>query len=401
MRTELENAEVKAPRRVWRGIESRLDAAAAPVWKFAGWGVAALAALSAALFFIFNTGNSEQLYKETTPVALADNIREAAEISSDSDEGVFEAVKAASEAVSPETLERALRRSGVKAAGNVVSVSGTEVSSVSEPLESTVFIDEAGFSDNTVSVPSDGQASGSGISGAHVDPFAALAAEDARREASKVKVSYSASGTMGGNLNAGNQGPRQARAPGKFDAGNIRTGVYEDGQSTYGVPVTFGLGVRFHVTDRFSVGTGIDYSFLSRKFKGYYLNFDAIGSNAYQGDITHTMHYLGIPVNLYYDVLSADKFRLYVMGGAEAEYCVANNYDIRTTERKNFHHSEAVNGLQFSVGLGVGAELSLTRNMSLFLDPTVRYYFENNQPRSIRTDKQFMIGANLGLRFDF
>lgn len=404
LRSELENAEVKAPRHVWRGIESRLDAAApaTPVWKFAGWGVAALAALSAALFFIFNTGNSEQLYKETNPVTLAESICGVTEISSL--ESTSEAVKAASEAVSPEKLERkvtgAARRSSASAQVETAPVTAvTATRGETYVQEGTAVREEVTVHEGPAAAPAENTPVYSD-SQTYSDPFAAMAAEDARKAKSGVRISYSASGTLGSNLDAGNKAPLQSRAPGKFDAGNVKSGVYEDGPSTYGVPVTFGLGVKFHITDRFSVGTGIDYSFLTRKFSGIYLDFDALGSAAYSGDINHTMHYLGIPLNLYYDVISGEKFRLYLMGGGEAEYCVANNYDIRT-EKKRFHYNEAVNGLQFSVGLGFGAEMNLTRNMSLFLDPTVRYYFDNNQPKSIRTDKQFMIGVDLGLRFDF
>ena len=61
--------------------------------------------------------------------------------------------------------------------------------------------------------------------------------------------------------------------------------------------------------------------------------------------------------------------------------------------------SEPVRKLQFSVGAGVGVEFRLSGKLGLYLDPGVRYYFPNSQPKSIRTDKPFMFNFDAGLRF--
>ena len=52
-----------------------------------------------------------------------------------------------------------------------------------------------------------------------------------------------------------------------------------------------------------------------------------------------------------------------------------------------------------SCGAGVGVEFRLSGKLGLYLDPGVRYYFPNSQPKSIRTDKPFMFNFDAGLRF--
>ena len=45
------------------------------------------------------------------------------------------------------------------------------------------------------------------------------------------------------------------------------------------------------------------------------------------------------------------------------------------------------------------ARLTGADSIGLYLDPSVRYYFHGNQPKSIRTDKPFMFNLDAGLRF--
>ena len=57
-------------------------------------------------------------------------------------------------------------------------------------------------------------------------------------------------------------------------------------------------------------------------------------------------------------------------------------------------------GVQLSVLGGLGIEYGLNDFMGIYLDPNVRYYFDMNQPKSIRTQQPLNIGFELGLRFN-
>jgi opacity protein-like surface antigen len=50
-----------------------------------------------------------------------------------------------------------------------------------------------------------------------------------------------------------------------------KTGVEQkSSESTYGLPVSFGAGVKFDLNDRWALGIGANYTILTRKFFGTY-----------------------------------------------------------------------------------------------------------------------------------
>ena len=145
------------------------------------------------------------------------------------------------------------------------------------------------------------------------------------------------------------------------------------------------------MTPRLSIGTGIDYTLLSRTFAGSYADVP--------GSVHHTLRYVGIPVRLYYDIISSGRIRFYVFGGGEAEYCIGNTYKLYASP--DIVRTYKVDDLQFSVNAGLGAEFLLAPRIGMYLDPGANYYFNCNQPRSIRTEKPFMLNFDVGLRFNF
>ena len=150
-----------------------------------------------------------------------------------------------------------------------------------------------------------------------------------------------AQGAIGGNESTGRLLPPAARmAPGASED------FSEQGASSYGIPITVGLGVRFYLAPRLSVGTGLDYSILSRTFTG---NFAGTS-----GSVSHTLQYLGVPLNLYYDIIDAEKIKFYAYGGGEIEYCISNKY--RLFASPDIIRKYPVDKFQYSVGGGLGVD---------------------------------------------
>ncbi len=157
--------------------------------------------------------------------------------------------------------------------------------------------------------------------------------------------------------------------------------------STYSIPLSFGLGIRVGLNDRFSIGTGLNYTLLSRKFSGSY--------QGHLGEATHSLQYVGIPVNAYYDILRSNSVKFYVFAGGEVEYAVSNKYIL-----DNLTYKDPVKGLQYSVAAGLGVEFKITDVLGIYVDPSLRYYFNCNQPSSIRTVQPLMLSFEAGLRLD-
>ena len=214
----------------------------------------------------------------------------------------------------------------------------------------------------------------------------------------KVKASFVLSSTTGANSARKSSQSTRLRRPVNPNT-LIKTGITESGSSQYSLPLSFGIGVKIDLTDRWSVGTGVNYTMLSRQFKGDYLNVKDGSILEYtQSDIRNRQHYIGIPVNAYFNIISTDRIYFYTYAGGTVEKCVGNEYHILETSSL---YKEKVQGVQLSANLGIGVEFMLGKHVGLYLDPSARYYFHCHQPKSIRTAKPLMFGAEIGLRTRF
>ena len=219
--------------------------------------------------------------------------------------------------------------------------------------------------------------------------------EKERRKVGTSLVISGIAGTNGTQAKPGGQGmlkqPSISSAPPK-------TGIKETStRSTYGIPVSFGAGVKIDFTDRWSLGVGLNYTLLTRRFYGSYTEVNEQGSIVIntQTDIRNTQNYVGIPVNAFYNIVDTRHLNFYTYAGGAVERCVSDKYQLLG---KDITHSEKAKGVQLSVNLGIGVEFLIGDYLGLYIDPSLRYYFDNGQPKSIRTDQPLMLGFEMGLR---
>ncbi len=393
MRSMLADAEVKAPRRVWKGVSARLDADAAPAvtpwgWmKWAGLSLAAAAAVAAGLFFTGTRHSIPTNYYNQEQALLAQAGEPAGAVIDIPVEAPAAAPVEEAAEVAAATYPARRTSPAARAAAPTTSATDSPVAEApapsSDPVVATTDAQTDPSGTRSGSTPAR-RNPGTRFTLPEADPFAEPFVPAAPAQASGIDL-Y-AQGTLGSNDSDFRQALRSA-----FMAPGESSGFAEQGASSYGIPFTVGLGVRFHLAPRLSLGTGLDYSLLTRTFAGSYGDMS--------GSVSHTMHYLGVPVRLYYDVVSANRLDFYVYGGGEIEYCVSNQY--RLFANPDIVKSYPVAGPQLSAGAGLGVEFRLTRQIGLYFDPGVNYYFPGNQPKSIRTEKPFLLNFDAGLRFNF
>jgi hypothetical protein len=160
-------------------------------------------------------------------------------------------------------------------------------------------------------------------------------------------------------------------------------------------PLSFGLTVRKELDNIFSLETGIVYTFLHSDF-----------SNALpKREAKLQLHYLGIPLNLNVNIYGNPytKWDIYLSTGGMVEkgllshytqkQYISNDNALKTTTDEN------IDGLQWSVAIAPGIDYKLSKNYSLYLEPKLSYYFDNNQPISARTEHPVVFGVNAGFRF--
>lgn len=218
-----------------------------------------------------------------------------------------------------------------------------------------------------------------------------------KEEVKKVRTSISLSGITGTNSSQNSNRVNPMKRP-SISSAPKRTSIRETStNTTYGIPLSFGIGVKFDFNEHWSLGTGINYTLLTRRFYGSYTTVAKDGSiiNTISSDIRNSQHYLGIPVNVYYNILSNGYINLYTYAGGAIEKNIADVYDVMST---SIVHREKVTGIQLSANIGVGMEFLLGRHLGIYIDPSARYYFNCNQPKSIRTAQPLMFGFEMGIR---
>lgn len=209
-------------------------------------------------------------------------------------------------------------------------------------------------------------------------------------EMEKVTTAVELSGLAAGNTaNASN---RPGSIPWKGQS-SVRDRISETGESTFAIPVSLGIGVKIMFTPRWALGTGVSYSILNRTFPGTYI--DENGQSQSFSDIRNTQHYIGIPINAYFSIISKDFVDFYAYAGGSVEKCVSNKFRMLGTPTT---YSEKVPGVQLSANIGLGAEFIVAKRLGIFIDPSLRYYFRCEQPKSIRTQQPLTFGVQAGLR---
>ena len=179
----------------------------------------------------------------------------------------------------------------------------------------------------------------------------------------------------------------------------LKTGVTETGNNSFGLPVSVGIGARFDIAPKWSVGVGVNWSMLTRNFDGVFIMVEDGEEMEYtESHIRNTQHYIGIPVNVYYNILSNKHINFYTYAGGAVEKGLTNRFDILSSKSV---YKEEIQGVQWSANLGLGVEFMFGKHLGLYLDPSVRYYFSCQQPKSIRTAQPVMLGLELGLRTRF
>ena len=403
LRSMLEDAEVKPSRRVWKAVSGRLDGAAAAsrsAWKWAVPGLAA--ALLAAVLFVtgtFSTSNDHS--QEVLAAAEADPRPETDPVTLIQPS---EKTEQASEHAAP--VRR--RIAAAQPAAAPVPEAAEQTADGSVPVTETVPAPaaDAAAAETDVNAPAAATESAVTAPAASTreweNPFAGMAWDDLEKT-NRRSLALTVQGSLGGNdaeFLASASLPRFAPISFKSAAGD-RSYITEGGTSNYGIPVSLGIGARLNLTDRFSIGSGISYSLLTRTFSGTYTSIKGGSTETVASDeIHHTMHYLGIPLNIYFELLNGGAFKFYIHGGGTVEYCVSNKYSIHQGV-SDVIFRDPVHGIQLSTGIGLGIQCAVNDFMSIYLDPSARYYFKCEQPRSVRTDKPFMANLELGLRFDF
>ena len=192
------------------------------------------------------------------------------------------------------------------------------------------------------------------------------------------------------------------RSPGFFVMpAPTETKISREGtEFSFGLPVSAGISLRYDFSPRWGIGTSVVYTNLSRSFLGDYQEVEngEFTKKLFDTDITNQQHYIGIPVNVFFNIVNTGSWNFHARVDGMGEKLVDNHFLIHDSEG-DIHLHQKAQGLQFSAGLGIGVEFKFSPHVGIYFDPTLRYYFNGNQPRSIRTIQPLRMDFEAGVRF--
>ena len=225
------------------------------------------------------------------------------------------------------------------------------------------------------------------------DPFAEMAAEDARAAARRSRRPALLAGITGlsvsGSKTASNTvpgivGPSFARATLLSSVSDvyatsdfIPTLPYTE-NGHFSPPVIFSADIVYPLTNKLSLRSGLFYTWLHSSY--------TLKQNAKERYITENLHYIGIPLRADWSLAKAGSFDFYLSAGGSAAYLFSGADE---------------HPWQFSADLAAGAVWMCAPRIGLYLEPQLNYYFDDGSDiYNYYCVQPFSFCARLGIRFN-
>lgn len=190
----------------------------------------------------------------------------------------------------------------------------------------------------------------------------------------------------------------------KMQAYNEDEKVNPESETTHKQPISLGVLTSFNITPKMQIETGLIYTHLSSETTNR--------SESFTNTEKVQFHYLGVPLNINYTLLSVNKLNLFVTAGTMVEKDI--NGKIRYNDEKDI--SSVVNGgyanesyakinqknPQWSIAGGVGITYPLYHKTHLFGKVGGRYYINaNNEYKTYYSDEKLGLDIQVGIKFNF
>ena len=168
-------------------------------------------------------------------------------------------------------------------------------------------------------------------------------------------------------------------------------------------PISFGLTVSKTIVNGLYMETGLVYSYLYSKSK----NSNTISQNHQ----TQSLHYLGIPLNLNYNLFSISNLNVYASLGGMIEKDIYGKFkeegesqsiDDETKSSLLINETISQRNPQLSVNAGLGLSYPLHKDLKLYGKIGGAYYFDaKNDFKTIYSDRKIVMDLSIGIRYEF
>lgn len=166
-----------------------------------------------------------------------------------------------------------------------------------------------------------------------------------------------------------------------FDRQPIKT------EAHHSMPVRAGVSVAWQLSPRWSVQTGVTYSYLSSDITDDYVNY-SVGRK-------QRLHYLGLPLTASCNVVGNSHWTAYLTAGGMVEKLVKGQSKDNSGEVSRISERR----LQWSVRAAAGAAFHVTPGVSIYAEPGVSHYFNNHSGvLNVYKDRPTTFTLDMGVR---
>lgn len=159
-------------------------------------------------------------------------------------------------------------------------------------------------------------------------------------------------------------------------------------EAKHHLPISVGLQVGFGIAPRLRLTTGVVYTKASSDF--------IVSAHNNETVTTQELHYVGIPLNLSYEVWGTKQFHTYVTVGGEGDVNVKNS-----TKTDGVEANSKRDRMQWSGKASVGAQFDVIPQLGIYVEPGAKYYFDNgSQIENTFKDKKLNFNFQFGLRWN-
>ena len=160
-------------------------------------------------------------------------------------------------------------------------------------------------------------------------------------------------------------------------------------------PLTFGASVYKNLGKKWSIGTGINYTKLSAELTS--------GSQSDFISSEQNIHYVGIPVQVNYNVIQKGAFTGYLTGGGTVEKAVSGDiktkYIVDGAVKQEIKEDIREKPVQVSVNSAVGVQFKVVKYIGIYAEPGVGYHFKDNSSlKTIYKEKPLNFNVKFGVR---
>ena len=166
----------------------------------------------------------------------------------------------------------------------------------------------------------------------------------------------------------------------------------------YRQPVNVGVMVNCYLSERWSIGTGLEWSWLHSSFRE--------GSQTYYVSRVNDLHYLGIPLKLNCDLWKRNGFKVYAAAGGMVQKCFSGKqveeYIYNSATGKSEMKELCERQMQWSVCAEAGIEYDFSPFAGVYFEPGATWHFNNGSSvDNIYKSRPLNFSLSVGIRFNF